>query len=146
MKHVSPKIHWLRAGLVTALVVAMLTGCVSSRSTRIGTAPIRPAVAAEQVVIYRTADQVDGRYEEVALLNAAGDHTFASEERLYKSLRKEAADLGANAIILDQVIEPNVEPRMSGKWWLEVSHAVYNNVINPPNRRAKAIAIYVYRD
>jgi hypothetical protein len=124
----------------------MLTGCVSSRSTRIGTAPIRPAVAVEQVVIYRTADQVDGRYEEVALLNAAGDHTFASEERLYQSLRKEAADLGANAIILDQVIEPNVEPRMSGKWWLEVSHAVYNNVINPPNRRAKAIAIYVYRD
>lgn len=134
------------ATLIALLVISLATGCVSSRSTRIGTAPIRPAVAAEQVVIYRTVDQVDGRYEEVAILSAAGDHTFAHEERLYKSLRKEAAEIGANAIILDEVIEPNLEPRMSGKWWLEISSAVYNNVINPPNRRAKAIAIYVYRD
>lgn len=132
--------------LTVGLLLLAVSACVSSRSTRIGTAPIRPAVEAEQVIIYRTAEQVEARYDEVALLNAAGDHTFANEERLYKSLRKEAADLGANGIILDEVIEPNLEPRMSGKWWLEVSHAVYSNVINPPNRRAKAIAIYVYRD
>lgn len=132
--------------LTIAVLLMAVSACVSSRSTRIGTAPIRPAVEVEQVVIYRTSDQVEGRYEEVALLNADGDHTFANEERLYKSLRKEAAELGANAIILEEVIEPNLEPRMSGKWWLEISSAVYSNVINPPNRRAKAIAIYVYRD
>lgn len=120
------------------------TGCVSTSATRLGTAPIRSAIDSDSVVIYRTADQVPGRYEEVALLNAEGDHTFAKEERLYNKMRKKAASLGANAIILDSVIEPEREDRMSGKWWLELGHTIYSNVINPPNRKGKAIAIYVY--
>lgn len=121
-----------------------LAGCVSTSATRLGTAPIRPAIDSESVVIYRTADQVPGRYEEVALLNAEGAHNFAKEERLYNKMRKKAASLGANAIILDSVIEPERDERMSGKWWLELGHAVYSSVINPPNRKGKAIAIYVY--
>lgn len=131
-----------RALFVSALLVVM-TGCVNTSATRLGAAPIRPAINAEAVIIYRTADQVPGRYEEVALINAEGDHTFAKEERLYKNMREKAASLGANAIILDSVIEPEREERMSGKWWLELGHAVYSTVINPPNRKGKAIAIYV---
>lgn len=125
-------------------LLATLTACVSASATRLGKSAIRPAIDPETVVIYRTADQVSGRYDEVALLNAEGDHTFAKEERLYNKMRKKAADLGANALILDSVIEPEKEERMSGKWWLEIGHAVYTSVINPPNRKGKAIAIYVY--
>lgn len=133
----------LRLVAVCVLLVT-LTGCVSASATRLGKAAIRPAIDPETVVIYRTADQVPGRYDEVALLNAEGDHTFAKEERLYSKMRKKAASLGANALILDSVIEPEKDERMSGKWWLEIGHAVYTSVINPPNRKGKAIAIYVY--
>lgn len=129
--------------VLSALLVA-LTGCVSASATRLGKAAIRPAVDPETVVIYRTADQVPGRYDEVALLNAEGDYTIAKEERIYAKMRKKAATLGANALILDSIIEPEKEERMSGKWWLEIGHALYTNVINPPNRKGKAIAIYVY--
>jgi len=120
-----------------------LTGCVSTSATRLGVAAIRPAVDPETVVIYRTADQVPSAYDEIALVFAEGDHTFTKEERLYSTMRKKAATLGANALILDSVVEPQMEPRLSGKWWLEVGHALYTAVVNPPNRKGKALAIYV---
>jgi len=120
-----------------------LTGCVSTSATRLGVAAIRPAVDPESVVIYRTADQVPGAYDEIALVFAEGDHTFAKEERIYNTMRKKAASLGANALILDSVVEPQMDERLSGKWWLEVGHALYTNIVNPPNRKGKAIAIYV---
>jgi hypothetical protein len=120
-----------------------LTGCVSTSATRLGAAAIRPAVDPETVVIYRTADQVPSTYDEIALVFAEGDHTFTKEERLYSTMRKKAATLGANALILDSVVEPQIEQRLSGKWWLEIGHALYTNVVNPPNRKGKALAIYV---
>jgi len=120
-----------------------LTGCVSTGATRLGAAAIRPAVDPETVVIYRTADQVPSTYDEIALVFAEGDHTFTKEERLYSTMRKKAATLGANALILDSVVEPQMEQRLSGKWWLEIGHALYTNVVNPPNRKGKALAIYV---
>jgi hypothetical protein len=124
-------------------ILITLTGCVSTGATRLGVAAIRPAVDPETVVIYRTADQVPSAYDEIALVFAEGDHTFTKEERLYSTMRKKAATLGANALILDSVVEPQMEQRLSGKWWLEIGHALYTSVVNPPNRKGKALAIYV---
>lgn len=130
---------------IILLAVLLLEGCVNARATRLGTAPIRPAIAPEQVVIYRTADQVEGRYQEVAILTARGAHTFAEEERLYKHMRIEAAKIGANAIILDSIVEPEKTELISGKWWLSAGQALYRTAINPPDRKGRAIAIYVAR-
>jgi len=120
-----------------------LTGCVSTSATRLGVAAIRPAVDPETVVIYRTANQVPSAYDEIALVFAEGDHTFTKEERLYRLIRKKVVILGANALILDSIAEPQIDQRLSGEWWLEIGHTLYTNVVNPPNRKGKALAIYV---
>jgi hypothetical protein len=113
---------------LTAFVVA----CVSTQAVRLGSGPIRPPVPADRVAIYRTADQVPGKYEEVALLSSSGDYSMTSEEEMYKSMRKKAGELGANAVILDAVSEPST----GGK----VAHAIFGV---GGERTGKALAIYV---
>jgi len=103
---------------LVCVIFMTLTGYVSTSATRLGVAAIRPAVDSETVVIYRTANQVPSAYDEIALVLAEGDHTFTKEERLYRLLRKKAVILGANALILDSIVEPQMDQRLSGKWWL----------------------------
>jgi hypothetical protein len=61
--------------LFFALVASLIfvVSCVAVNVTRLGTGPARPQIPADQVAFYRTADQVPGSYEEVALLNGRGD-------------------------------------------------------------------------
>lgn len=114
------------------VVVLALTACVSVQSTRLGADVIRPPVTPDRVSIYRTADQVRGHYEEVALLSAAGDYNATSEEGMYKEMRKKAGAMGANGIILDSVSEPSTGAKIA-------------NVLlfTSANRTGKAVAIYV---
>lgn len=119
---------------VFALLVASLA-CVSTNATRLGTAPIRPAISPDVVAIYRTAAQVPGKYEEVALLNSAGESSLTNEEKMMNSMRKKAAELGANAIILDAISEPSAG--------VKVAAAVLGT---GATRKGKAIAIYVFPD
>ena len=65
---------WYAAGLT-------MVGCVAVNATQLGTVTHRPAVPPERVAIYRTAEQVPSRYEEVALLNATGESGMHSGMR-----------------------------------------------------------------
>lgn len=117
------------------LVFFSLTGCVAVNTTPLGL-PMgknRGVIPPEQVAIYRTADQIPGKYREVALLNASGSTTWTSESGMNKKMRTEAGKMGANAIILDAVSEPG-----SGA---KVAAAVFGVDVD---RKGKAIAIYVY--
>jgi hypothetical protein len=95
------------AGLV------LLASCVSTNAVRVGNGPVRPKFPADQVVIYRTADQVPGKYEEVALLNSKGDFRYSDEEKLAKSMREKAGEMGANALILDAMSEPTTGAKVA---------------------------------
>lgn len=65
------------AAIICTLV---LTGCVTTNASMLGTATaVRPAVPPQSVALYRTAEQVPSRYEEVALLNSTGDSGFTDE-------------------------------------------------------------------
>jgi hypothetical protein len=119
-------------GLCTLLLAGSLMGCVYTSVTRIGVPVTRPTVAPGNVVIYRTADRVPGKYEEVALLNSAGSTGWTSEESMYLDMRKKAGLLGANAIILDGMTEPSAGAKVAGAF-LGV----------PAERKGKAIAIFV---
>jgi hypothetical protein len=121
-----------------SLVVLMISlifvaACVSVNATRLGTGPYRRPVPTEEVAIYRTADQVPGKYEEVALLNAAGDSTWSSEAGMFNQMKKRAGKLGANAIILDAVSEPSAGAKIAG--------AIFGV---GAERKGKAIAIFVF--
>lgn len=119
--------------LGTLIVSAMaLTACVTVQSTRLGAGVIHPPVTPDTVAIYRTADQVHGHYEEVALLSAAGDYNGTSEEGMYKEMRKKAGQMGANGIILDSITEPSTGAKIA-------------NVLlfTSAQRTGKAVAIFV---
>jgi hypothetical protein len=123
-----------RAKLIAAVsAVSLVVACVQTNAVRLGNAPVREPVPEEQVVVYRTADQVPRRYEEVALLNARGEASWTNEEKMFNSMRKKAGEMGANGIILDAIIEPGAGTKVAG--------AILGT---GAERKGKAIAIYVF--
>jgi hypothetical protein len=118
--------------VVLIISLVLVASCVSVNATRLGSGPNRPPVPADQVAIYRTADQVPGKYEEIALINAKGDSAWSSEAGMFKQMKKKAGQMGANGIILDAVSEPSAGAKIAG--------AIFGV---GAERKGKAIAIYV---
>jgi len=52
------------------LLALLLGSCVRTQAIPLGTPVTRPAVATDAVLIYRTAEQVPGKFVEVAELTA----------------------------------------------------------------------------
>jgi hypothetical protein len=126
-----PMKHAPRIALLTCLLTAT-AGCVTTNATRLGSGAALVAVPAESVAIYRTASQVPGRYQEVALLNSKGESSWTDEAAMFKSMRKKAGELGANGIILDAVSEPSAGAK--------VASAIFGT---GAERKGRAIAILV---
>jgi hypothetical protein len=119
--------------LAAVSVAALVVACVQTNAVRLGNAPAREPVPEEQVVVYRTAAHVPGKYEEIALLNATGEASWTNEEKMFNSMKKKAGELGANAIILDAISEPGAGAKVAG--------AILGTGVE---RKGKAIAIYVF--
>jgi hypothetical protein len=124
--------RFLFLGLVVCLIGTY--ACVTTQAVRLGGGPIRPPVPWDRVIIYRTADQVPGKYEEVALITASGDSMWTGEEEMYQEMRKKAGKLGANALILDAMSEPSAATKVVSYVLLGVGG----------ERRGKVLAIYVF--
>ncbi len=121
-------------GLV--LAIALLSGCVSTNATMLNPTPQkRPVVAPSEIRIYRTLDQVLGKYEEIALLNATGESNWTNEQAMLESMRRKAGQVGANAIVLDAIAEAG-----SGA---KVAAAIFGT---GTQRKGRAIAIFVFPD
>ena len=83
---------------VVLLCGSALAGCASIHSTLLGTP--RPAIAVEQVRVYQVPPR---RYEEIARLDASsaiGFGTQGQSNAAINRLRREAAKLGADGVIL----------------------------------------------
>jgi len=116
------------------LLVCISIACVTVNAVKLGTSPTtRPPVFPEKVAVYLTADKVQGKYEEIALLNASGESTWTNEEQMVDAMKKRAGQLGANAIILDAVSEPSAGAKIAGAF-LGIG----------VQRKGKAVAIFVF--
>ncbi|MBI3247273.1 MAG: hypothetical protein HYZ50_12285 [Deltaproteobacteria bacterium] len=115
------------------LFAVLAAGCVSTTATRLGTSGLRASLLPESVAIYRTAAQVPGKYEEVALLYSKGAATMTNEPQMFDSMKAKAAELGANGIILDAISEPSAGAKIAGAF---LGYA--------PERQGNAIAIYIF--
>jgi hypothetical protein len=83
---------------VALFCAVALAGCASIHATMLGTP--RPAIAVEQVRVYQVPP---GRYEEIARLDASsaiGFGTQGQSNAAINRLRREAAKLGADGVIL----------------------------------------------
>jgi hypothetical protein len=85
--------------------------------------------------LYTTPASVGGPYTEVALLNSTGASGWTTESGMMKSMRKKAADVGANGIIMGNIDEPGAGAK--------VAAAVFGTATE---RKGKSVAIYVPTD
>lgn len=116
------------------IFVSTLSACVTTTATRLGQGQVRPAISPDSVVIYLKAADVPGRYEQVALLNSSGNVDYTNEQQMYSSMRKKAAELGANGVILDATNDPGTGAK--------IAQALFGV---SANRKGKAVAIFVFR-
>ena len=121
--------------LILGLIVLLLLiiACVQTNVVRLGPQVARPLVPPDQVMIYRTADQVPGKYEEIALITAKGSSGWTNEEMMFRKMRERAGKLGANGVILEALSEPSAGAKIAGAF-----------LGLPAERQGKVIAIFVF--
>jgi CO dehydrogenase/acetyl-CoA synthase gamma subunit (corrinoid Fe-S protein) len=97
----------------------------------------------DAVKLYTTRDRVNAEYREVAVLYSTGLTRYSDEDDLIKSMRKKAARIGANGIILDPIDEPKASIKVAA----EVANVLTRDVVGiSPERKGHALAIYVAAD
>jgi hypothetical protein len=90
--------------LPCGLILAALLGCASTRIVMVG--QVRPAIAADQVQVFLQPPAAP--YEQIANLTASSRGTLtltsaAKIDKVVERLKREAAKLGANGILLHGV-------------------------------------------
>jgi hypothetical protein len=99
----------------------VLVACAPSSHVLVGTA--RPPIAPSLVTVYSQAPQ---KFEEIAVLNASAKSMFSgglrSTDKVVERLKMEAAQLGANGIILE-----GFDQTQSGSFGTGVSSDSYSN-------------------
>jgi hypothetical protein len=121
-------LFWL--GALVALVA-----CVTTRATVLNPSAKRSPICPDAVIIYTSVDKVGKQYVEVAMLDSRGDEKMTSVDQMYNSMRKKAAQLGANGVI----VAPTQDPTTGAK----VARALLGT---SANRKGDATAIYVQED
>jgi hypothetical protein len=90
-------------------VALLLVSCAITNETSLIVGNQRPTTSPEQVKLY-TKPPV--KYEEIAIISADAAHDFMSKQSLQniaiENLKKEAAKVGANGILLENVGSFNV--------------------------------------
>ena len=98
------------AGLIALVALA---GCISTNAVQLGQPNQYPPVKPEDVQVFQKESDVNGDFDKVAIINAEGDYTFANDERMINAMKKKAAKLGANAIIIDEFKDPSTVEKIA---------------------------------
>lgn len=103
----------LSGPLIPALL--LLSGCVSTNAALLDPSVHLAPICPDGVALFTTTDRVTSDYREIAILNAKGETGWTSEGGMMNSMRKKAASLGANGIILNNINEPNAGTKIVGQ-------------------------------
>lgn len=121
-----------RLKLLVVPLLAFAGACVNVRAMPLGPAKGYAPVPREQVLVYRSEDEVPHPFEQIAVLYAEGDTDVTDERQMIDAARKKAGQLGANAIVLGEFREPRFSTR--------VAAAVLDL---PTSRKAQFLAVRV---
>jgi hypothetical protein len=91
-------------GMTCTVVIATLSGCATSQVAVVGR--VRPATSPEQVQIY--LQPPGSKYDEIANLSASSRWSYSMTaegqiDKVIERLKKDAAKLGANGLLLHGV-------------------------------------------
>jgi hypothetical protein len=97
-------------------VIILAAGCVSTRAIYLNpTGPTYPKVAPDEVRIFTTEAELDSLvYVRIAIIEATGSGEYTSQTDMLTAMRKKAADLGANGVLLPQINEPGAGAKVAG--------------------------------
>src|SRR5438477_12164140 len=136
--------------LSAAIVATFLLASCGTNVTMLG--PARPAIAPAAVRIYQVPPR---HYEQIAIINSSAGTTWIfpnrdSLDEAFADLRNEAAALGGNGVLLQEVYDQPVGGLSVGVGGLGYGHHGFyggSGSVGGPliNRRVQAIAIYVRR-
>ena len=123
-----------------AILAGLVIGCVAC-GTRSHIAARNPALTlaptcADAVPVYPDRAHVPFDYYEVALIAAEGNSVYNGNGDLLKSVRNQAAGVGANGVVLDMLAASHATVKVLGA-------AIGTN---DAERKARAIAIWMPSD
>jgi hypothetical protein len=102
----------MRAAAVLAIALASAS-CVSTSVVRLGTPEPYPPVKPDEVRVFLSEEDVGVAFVKVAVIDAQGDHSWANDERMVNAMRKRAAKLGANGIIIGEFKDPSTAEKIA---------------------------------
>lgn len=90
--------------LFTLMLALLLSSCAITNETSLVVGTQRAATSPDRIKLYT---KPPAKYEEIAIISADAAHDFMSKQSLQniaiENLKKEAAKVGANGILLDNV-------------------------------------------
>jgi hypothetical protein len=100
--------------LAAPALIALASACVRTNAALIDPSVHLAPTCADAIRLYTSPDAVQQPYQQVALLNSSGEASWSNESGMIKSMRKKAAELGANGIILNFIDEPSALTKVVG--------------------------------
>ena len=92
-----------------------LSACgVRTQTTDINPSLTRAPTCDEAVDTYTSRSQVPHDYQELAWISAEGNSVYASDGKIVEQIRKKAADVGANAVIVNDFKESGATTKVIG--------------------------------
>jgi hypothetical protein len=121
----------------TLVGIALLLGCATkaqivTRNAELSLAP----TCADAVTVFPSRDKIPYDYYEVALIAAEGNSVYVGNGDILKSVRNQAAGLGANGVLVDSLAATHATVKVLGA-------AVGGK---DAERKAHAIAIWMPSD
>ncbi len=113
----------------------LATGCTRTNAALIDNSIRLAPTCPDAVKLYTSPSTVGATYSEVALLNSTGASGWTTESGMMTSMRKKAAEVGANGIIMGNIDEPGAGAK--------VAAAVFGTATE---RKGKSVAIFVPTD
>lgn len=114
------------------LAAIALSACVTTHAIELGTPGRYPPVDPLQVQVFLAEADVKLPFEKIAVIEAKGDYSMIQDEDMVKAMKKKAAKLGANALILGEFKDPSAVEK--------VAHALLNV---SAERKGRVLAIRI---
>lgn len=111
-----------------------LPSCVQTSTTVLDpTAAPLMAKAPEHVRIYLSPNDLPKGTRKIAAISARGDNGMTSSADFYKAVKREAASVGANGVLVNNVSEPTAGAQIAGAFlgYSAQRQATYTAVLTP---------------
>jgi hypothetical protein len=122
--------------LVWALAVGSACAGIKKTTTDLNPSVSRPATCSAAIAVYNSRADVPYDYYELAWIEASGNSVWTTDNQLQTQIRNGAAKVGANAVIVNPVIQSKSTVKILGE--AVGAHSA--------TQKATALAIYMPGD